>query len=185
MEKNEILPLIDEAVDKKVKDLELQYQKKAEVKKISILLHSGDFDRVFIALTIAISALTSGYEVSMFCTLLGLNTVKKKNVYKGATFSEKIGKLLMPIGIDGGGLSRRNLFGLGKFYFRHLMKQREVCTLPELMQTAKELGMKISVCEMSMHIMGITKEELIDDLNYIGEGCYINEINDSTKIMAL
>jgi peroxiredoxin family protein len=131
--------------------------------KATIVVHSGDMDKVYSALIIANGALAMGMEASLFFTFWGLQRLKK-----GA--------------LDGGGLSRMNMLGLGKWMVRRRMKQARVASLERLLQDFKELGGRILACDMTMEIMGITQEDLRDDLisDYCGVGAYMNEAREST-----
>jgi len=131
--------------------------------KITIIVHSGDFDKVYSAFIIANGALAMGMEASMYFTFWGLTRLKK-------------GKL------DSGPLSKMNMFGLGKWMVRRRMKKAAVVSLERLAQDFKALGGKIFACDMTMDIMGITAEELRQDLiaEYCAVGTYIEEARNST-----
>ena len=131
--------------------------------KITIVLHSGDMDKVYSALIIANGALAVGMEASIFFTFWGLQRLKK-----GA--------------LDKGPLSKMNLFGLGKWMVKQRMKKARVASLDRMLNDFKELGGKILACDMTMEIMGIKKEDLRDDLisDYCAVGTYILEAKDSS-----
>ena len=132
--------------------------------KITIIVHSGDFDKVYSAFIIGTGALASGMEVSMYFTFWGLMRLKKKG------------------GLDSGPLSKMHMFGLGKWMVKRRMKKSGVASLERLAQDFKELGGKILACDMTMDIMGITAEELRQDLiaEYCAVGTYIEEARHST-----
>jgi len=131
--------------------------------KATIVVHSGDMDKVYSALIIGNGALSMGMEVSLFFTFWGLQRLKK-----GA--------------LDKGPLSKMNMFGLGKWMIKRKMKKANVASLEKLMQDFKDLGGNILVCDMTMEIMGIGREDLRDDLisDYCAVGTYINEAKEST-----
>jgi len=131
--------------------------------KATLIVHSGDMDKLYSALIIANGALSMGMEASLYFTFLGLERLKKGGLEKGS-------------------LSRMNLLGLGKWMVKHRMKKARVVSLEKLLQDFKELGGKIIACEMTMEIMGIKPEDLRQDLidDYGAVGAYIQEAREST-----
>jgi peroxiredoxin family protein len=131
--------------------------------KATIIVHSGDMDKVFSALIIGNGALAMGIEASLFFTFWGLQRLKKGGLEKGP-------------------LSKMHLLGLGKWMVKRKMKKAGAASLEKLLQDFKELGGKILACDMTMEIMGIKKEDLRDDLisDYCAVGTYINEAREST-----
>jgi peroxiredoxin family protein len=130
--------------------------------KITIIVHSGDMDKVYSALIIGNGALAMGMEASLFFTFWGLQRLKKGGLEKGP-------------------LSKMNMLGLGKWMVKRKMKQPGVASMERLMQDFKELGGKILACDMTMEIMGIKKEDLRDDLiaDYCAVGTYLTEARGS------
>ncbi len=131
--------------------------------KATIIVHSGDMDKVFSALIIGNGALAMGIEASLFFTFWGLQRLKKGGLEKGP-------------------LSKMHMLGLGKWMVKRKMKKAGAASLERLLQDFKELGGKILACDMTMAIMGIKKEDLRDDLisDYCAVGTYINEAREST-----
>jgi len=132
------------------------------MKKTSIIVHSGDLDKAYSALIIGNGALAMGLETTLFFTFWGLERLKK-------------GKL------DKAKLSRRNLFGLGRWIMKKKMKKANLASLEKLLKNYKELGGKIIACEMTMGIMGIRKEDLREEIidEYGAVGTFINEAKES------
>lgn len=130
--------------------------------KITIIVHSGDMDKVYSALIIGNGALAMGMEASLFFTFWGLQRLKKGGLEKGP-------------------LSKMNMLGLGKWMVKRKMKQAGVASLERLLQDFKELGGKILACDMTMEIMGIKKEDLRDELisDYCAVGTYLTEARGS------
>ena len=132
-------------------------------KKATIVLMSGDFDKLFGALTIATGAAASNMEVIIFHTFWGLRAVKK-NVRTGKSlFGKMIGL------IEGGDITKANpskygFLGLGRWMFGKMMKNKNVAGLVELRQIALDLGVKMYTCQTSMEIMEIPRETLIDEV---------------------
>lgn len=132
------------------------------MKKASIIVHSGDLDKVYSALIIGNGTLAMGLETTLFFTFWGLERLKKA-------------------GMDKAKLSRMNLLGLGRWIMRKKMKKANLASLDKLLKDYKELGGKIVACEMTMEIMGIRKEDLQEDVidEYGAVGTYINEAKES------
>jgi len=131
--------------------------------KATIVVHSGDMDKLYSALIIANGALSMGMEASLYFTFWGLERLKKQGLEKGP-------------------LSKMNLLGLGKWMVKRRMKKAKVVSLEKLFQDFKELGGKIIACEMTMEIMGIRADDLRQDLidDYGAVGTYIQEAREST-----
>jgi len=130
--------------------------------KMTIILHSGDMDKVYSALIVGNGALAMGMNVTIFFTFWGLQRLKK-----GA--------------LDKGPLSKMNLLGLGKWMVKRRMKRSNVASLDRLLQDFHELGGKIMACDMTMDIMGIRPEDLRGDVidEYCAVGSYIQEARES------
>ena len=132
------------------------------IDKATLIVHSGDMDKVYSALIIGDGALAMGMEVSLFFTFWGLQRLKK-------------GKL------EDGPLSKMNMLGLGKWMVKRKMKKAGTPTLEKLMSDFIELGGRILACDMTMEIMGVKKEDLREELisDYCGVGTYLSEARDS------
>lgn len=149
-----------------------------EAKKASIVVFSGDMDKVMAAFIIATTAAASGMETTLFFTFWGLQALKKK-VSTGRTLFERMLSLFLK-DINGIGPSKLNMGGMGRWMFKKMMKQHDVATLPELRQMAVDLGVKLLACQMSMEVMGIRREDLIDEVtDVVGAATFIAEANQS------
>ncbi len=149
-----------------------------EARKASIVVFSGDMDKVMAAFIIATTAAASGIETTMFFTFWGLQALKKK-VPTGRTLFERMLSMFLR-DIDGVGPSKLNMGGMGRWMFKKMMKQHQVATLPELRQMAIDLGVKLLACQMSMDVMGIRREDLIDEVSdVVGAATFIAEANKS------
>ncbi|MBN1695791.1 DsrE/DsrF/DrsH-like family protein [candidate division WOR-3 bacterium] len=131
-------------------------------KKATLIVHSGDLDKVYSAFIIGLGALSMGMEVSMFFTFWGLMRLRKGQLNRAP-------------------LSRMNMFGLGRWMIRRKMKRAGVASLDKMLSDFVELGGKILACDMTMDIMGVKKESLRTDVisNYCGVGTYIKEAMES------
>ena len=143
--------------------------------RTSIIVMSGDFDRLFAAFTIAMGSLAMGMEVSMYFTFWGLTALKKATILEGKTLPEKMVAMMLPGGIEQVPTSRMNMGGIGPKFFQHLMKARNVESLPDMRDMAIEMGAKVVACEMSMNVMGLTRAELLDGLSYGGVATYLED----------
>jgi len=132
------------------------------VDKTTIIVHSGDMDKLYSALIIANGALSFGMDVSLYFTFWGLERLTKDGLNKGQ-------------------LSKMDMGESGMQMMNNKMKQANLASLERLIQDFKELGGKIIACEMTMEIMGITKEHLNQELidEYGAVGTYIKEARES------
>lgn len=148
--------------------------------KKTIIVFSGDLDKAMAAFIIATGAAAMGDDVTMFFTFWGLNILRKaKKVRVQKDFLERMFGFMMPRGPEKLGLSKMNFGGLGAKMMRYIMKRKNVNTLTELMENAQALGVKIIACTMSMDVMGIKKEELIDGIDYAGVATYLGEADEA------
>ena len=147
---------------------------------MTMVVFSGDLDKAIAAFIIANGALTMGKKVTMFFTFWGLSILKKKNLAK-KSFIEKMFAMMLPKNSQDLPVSKMNFFGIGAKMIRSVMKKKNIMSLEELMKKAKDLGVNITACTMSMDVMGISKEELIDGINYGGVGQYLGEAEKSNN----
>ncbi len=152
-----------------------------EKKKLSIVCFSGDYDKVIAAYTIATGAMATNREVTMFFTFWGLNVLKKqqgrswlgKDVLSRAFNFLMGGRHTLP-------LSRLNFGGISPKLMQGMMKKNHVATLPELIEAASALGVRIYACEMAMHILGLRQEDLVDEVeDVVGVATFLNESEDA------
>lgn len=139
---------------------------------VTIVVFSGDLDKAIAAFIIANGALAMGKKVTMFFTFWGLSILKRKNLEK-KSWIEKMFAMMLPKNSNQLPISKMNFFGIGAKLIRWVMKQKNIMSLEELMKKAIESGVEITACTMSMDVMGITQEELIDGINYGGVGQYL------------
>ena len=147
---------------------------------MTMIVFSGDLDKAIAAFIIANGALTMGKKVTMFFTFWGLSILKKKNLAK-KSFIEKMFAMMLPKNSQDLPVSKMNFFGIGAKMIRSVMKKKNIMSLEELMKKAKDSGVNITACTMSMDVMGISKEELIDGINYGGVGQYLGETEKSNN----
>ncbi len=144
-------------------------------KNKTIIVFSGDFDKVMASFIIANGAASMDSEVTMFFTFWGLNVLRKNfSVPVHKSFMEKMFAFMMPQGSSKLKLSKMNMAGMGTAMIKGVMKQKNVPSLETLIEKAKASGVKLIACTMSMDIMGIKKEELIDGVEFGGVAMYLD-----------
>lgn len=148
--------------------------------RATLVVFSGDMDKVLAGLVIATGAAAMGMEVSMFHTFWGLNSLRKKGAkVEGKDVIEKAMASMMPAGLDSMTPSQMSFAGLGAKLFRHRMQKNGVQSPQEFFDLARELGVKFIACQMSMEVMGIRKEELVDGIDVGGVAAYLGDAADS------
>ncbi len=144
-------------------------------KNMSIVVFSDDFDRVMAGFLIANGAASMGYEATMFFTFWGLNVLRKDSSIKvKKNLVERMFGWKMPRGAQKLALSKMHMAGMGLAMFKGLMKKKNVSSLPELMDKAIESGVRLVACSMSMELMGIRHEELMDGVEKGGVAKYLD-----------
>lgn len=145
-------------------------------KKLTLIVFSNDFDRATAAFIIATGAASSGMQVNMFFTFWGLSLLRlKSRSARSKTLVERMFGWMLPKGPDEASLSKMNFLGLGTSMMKGVMRKKRIPGLPDLMDTAVSLGVKLIACTTSMGIMGIGKDELREGLEYGGVATYLNE----------
>lgn len=145
----------------------------------TMVVFSGDFDKAMAAFIIANGAAAMGSKVTLFFTFWGLNILrdpKGANVKK--TLLERMFGWMMPRGAGKLSLSKMNMGGMGTKMIKHIMKQKNVSSLEELIQKAQTAGVQLVACSMSMDLMGIKKEELIDGVEEGGVAMFLGHAEE-------
>lgn len=147
-----------DALEEKIKRLE----KRIPEDRVSLVVFSGDLDRVLAALIIAVGAASMGQQVSLFFTFWGLNVIRAKKRLQGKRFLQKMMAVMSPSNSLNLPVSKMNLFGAGAKMLRKMMKEKKVPSLEELINTARQLGVRIVACEMSREVLEIGMDELTE-----------------------
>ncbi|MCK8059234.1 MULTISPECIES: DsrE/DsrF/DrsH-like family protein [unclassified Fusibacter] len=146
----------------------------------SMVVFSGEFDKAVATFIIANGATAMGRQVTLFFTFWGLNILRKHDkVSVKKDFLARMFSGMMPRGSKRLGLSNMHMFGMGPKMVRMVMKKHNVDSLEELMQQAIDNGVRIVACTMSMDLMGITKDELIDGIEFGGVASYLGAAEES------
>ncbi|HUW06319.1 MAG TPA: DsrE/DsrF/DrsH-like family protein [Williamwhitmania sp.] len=151
--------------------------------QLSMVVFSGEMDKILAAMIIATGATAMDSKVKMFFTfwaIASLRDAKKKA--KGKDFMSKMFGMMLPHGRNKLKLSSMNMGGMGPAMIKSLMKKKNVASLDEMFASAAELGVEICICEMSMNLMGFKKEEMIDypHLSYCGVGTFLADADESS-----
>lgn len=139
----------------------------------TMVVFSGDLDKAIASMIIASGAAAYGKKVTIFFTFWGLSILKKQKVKK--TGLAKLFDMMLPSRADALPLSQMNMGGMGSAMIKHIMKQKNVDSLPDMIEQAHQLGVKFVACTMSMDLMGIEKEELFDFVEYGGVATFIGD----------
>ena len=146
----------------------------------TIVVFSGDLDKALASLIIANGAASMGRKVTLFFTFWGLNILRKNERVKvKKPFMDKMFGKMMPRGSEKLGLSKMNMAGMGPKMIRMVMKNKNVDSLELLLQQAMDEGVRLVACRMSMDIMGISEEELLDGIEYAGVATYLDAAESS------
>nr|WP_311768625.1 DsrE/DsrF/DrsH-like family protein [Paenibacillus sp. JGP012] len=146
----------------------------------TMVVFSGDLDKAIASLIIANGAAASGRKVTMFFTFWGLNVIRKHQMQPvSKTMIGRMFDMMLPRGSKKLGMSKMNMFGVGPKIIRGLMKNNNVPSLEELIESVVAQGAELVACQMSMNLMGIQREELIDQVTIGGVGYYLGEASQA------
>ena len=171
-------------LEKQVLELQqkLEQMKPGASDKLSMIVFSGDLDKLLASLIIATGAVAMGLKVVMFFTFWGTAALRapEKKV-KGKNFMSKMFGFMLPKGTAKLKLSKMNMAGMGTAMMKSLMKKKNVASPEQMFEIAGQLGVQIYVCEMSMDLMGFKLEEMIDypNLKSCGVATFLAEAKDS------
>ena len=150
----------------------------------TLIMFSGDLDKALAACIIANGVVASGHKASIFFTFWGLNLLRKnEHVSVKKNFIERMFGWMMPRGTKKAQLSQMKMAGLGTEMIKSIMKKKNVDSLPVMLQTAIDNGVKIQACQMSMDLMGIKREELIDGIEVVGVASMLADSDDSNGVI--
>lgn len=147
--------------------------------RATLVVFSGEMDKLMAAFVIASGAASMGMDVSIFFTFWGLTALKNTTRYRGKGWAERLLAAVLPCGAEQAGPSRFNLFGAGRLLFKRMMKQKRVQSLGDLLDILRELGVRMVACQMSMDVMGFTPDEMIEDLEVGGVATYLADAGNS------
>lgn len=146
----------------------------------TMVVFSGELDKAIASFIIANGAAAMGGKVTMFFTFWGINILRKDKPGKvNKTLMEKMFGKMMPRGSKKLKLSNMNMGGIGPAMIKKIMKDKNVDSLESLMAQAKKNGVELVACQMSLDLLGLKPEELIDGVNYGGVGYYLGEAEEA------
>lgn len=164
---------ISESEMKNLPSLEQEGVLKETKDGATMVVFSGDLDKALASMIIASGAAAYGKKVTIFFTFWGLSILKKQKVKKSGL--AKLFDIMLPSKANNLPLSRMNMGGMGASMIKYIMKQKNVDSLPDMIEQAHQLGVKFVACTMSMDLMGIEKEELFDFVEYGGVATFIGD----------
>ncbi|WP_455642379.1 FAD-dependent oxidoreductase [Parabacteroides johnsonii] len=146
----------------------------------TLIVFSDDLDKALASFVIANGAASTGKKVTMFFTFWGLNVIKKQQ--KPAVSKDIFGKMfgwMLPAHSGKLKLSKMNMGGAGSWMMRLIMKQKRIDSLESLIQQAVDNGVEMIACTMSMDVMGVQKEELMDNVTLGGVASYLERAEEA------
>lgn len=152
--------------------------------KLSMVIFSGDLDKVLAVMIIAVGAAAMDMKVVLFFTFWGTAALRKPQAQVGGkNLMSRMFGWLLPTGHSKLKLSKMNMGGMGTAMMKSLIKRKGAPDLDHLFDQAAELGVKIYVCEMSMDLMGLRREEIIDypDVDYVGVATFMAHAANSSN----
>lgn len=180
-DKNINLNLLQEQVNElKKKVTQLENSRKDQ---LSIAIVSGDLDKILAAMIISLAAAAMDTKVKLFFSFWALSALRdRKKKAHGKDFISKMFGMMLPKGKNNLKLSKMNMAGMGPAMIKYLMKKQNVLSLDQMFKEAGELGIEITICEMSMNLMGFRREEMLDypELRYAGAATFVAEANESS-----
>lgn len=177
-----------EALQKQIDQLTKKVGKLERNRKdqLSMAVVSGDMDKILATMIISLAAAAMDTKVKLFFSFWSLSALRDpKKSPKGKDFISKMFGMMLPTGKDKLKLSNMNMGGMGPMMIKMLMKKKNVMSLHEMFQQAGELGIEITICEMSMDLMGFKREEFIDypHLRYAGAATFVADAGESSMQM--
>ncbi|MDH3978979.1 MAG: DsrE/DsrF/DrsH-like family protein [Gammaproteobacteria bacterium] len=170
-------------IEQRLEDLEAQVGRleasAPRADKVTLLVFSGELDKVLAGLMIATTAASMGMAVTVFFTFWGLNVLKEKRTYSGKDIKERMIDMMTPTGPGSMGVSQLNMLGAGRVMLKQMMKEKDVVSADELLAIAKESGVQLTACSMTMQVMGIEENELTDDIEIAGAASYLVDASRS------
>jgi peroxiredoxin family protein len=158
-------------------------EKRMPEDRLTLGVMSGTMDYTMAAFIVALAAAASGMEVDMFFTFWATASLRDPGKSSDKDAMGKMFGMMLPDGAGNLPLSRMQMLGVGPRMIKHIMKKHGAQSLEELMEHAAEFGIRIHVCTMSMDLMGIKKEELIDypEMDFVGAAAFVNMFDKSRQ----
>ncbi len=174
-----------EAIQEQIAEIKTQMESLSKAtpdNKISMVVFSGELDKILAAFVIATGAVAMGMEVVMFFTFWGTTVLRDKmKKVGGKDIMSKMFGTMLPKGTGVVKLSKMNMGGMGTVMMKSLMKKKNIASIEDMIEMAGELGVQIYICEMSMDLMGFKREEFIQypKLDFCGVAKYMEDAQSS------
>ena len=144
------------------------------------MLFSDDLDKTLATFVLANGAAATGEKVTIFFTFWGLNAIKKSDKPKvNKDIFGKMFSMMLPSDSKSLKLSKMNMSGIGSKMMRHIMKRKNIDSLEQLRDAAIKNGVEFIACQMSMDVMGVTREELLDNVTIGGVATYMSRTDNA------
>ncbi|MEB3197793.1 MAG: DsrE/DsrF/DrsH-like family protein [Candidatus Sericytochromatia bacterium] len=163
------------SAEQRVAELEARLPKD----KLSMVVFSGDLDKVLAGFVIASGAAAMGLEVTMFFTFWGLAAIRQRKDWGGKDIKELMLQVMTPGASTGLIPSKLGFLGAGSLMLRQMMKEKDVASLEDLIALARESGVRLVACTMSMDVMGVRQEELMPEVELGGVAMFVGEAQES------
>lgn len=147
--------------------------------QVTLLVFSGALDKVLAGLIIATTAVSMGMKVTVFFTFWGLNVLKEKRTFSGKDIKERMIDIMTPAGPGGMAVSQLNMLGAGRAMLKQMMREKDVVSADELLEIAKQSGVRLVACSMTMQVMGIEESELTEGIEVAGAASYLIDASRS------
>jgi peroxiredoxin family protein len=144
--------------------MQVQNNPNSTKNKMTMIVLSGDMDKVMAAFIIATGAAASGMEVVMFFTFWGNKAIQKDGIFTGKSLFGKMLGVMNRGGLNALNPSQLSMGGLGRWMFKLMMKKKGVASLPELYESAVDLGVKMMPCQMTMEVMEYDLKDFKDNV---------------------
>lgn len=149
-------------------------------RELTMIVFSGDMDKLMAAFLIATGAAASDMDVTMFFTFWGLRALKKKNVRTGKSIFGKMMGMMESGDIAKASPSKYSMGGMGRWMFKKMMGAKNVPSLEEFRKMAIDLGVNLYACQMSMDVLEIPRESMIDEVkDVVGVAFMLEHSKDS------
>ena len=143
--------------------------------RVTLVVFSGELDRVLAAFIISLGALSMGFEVSIFFTFWGLSAIRKQRSLENKGWMEQMMAMMSPANAGEMGISKMNYFGVGAKMMRHMMEEKNVTSFEDMVEMTREMGARFVSCGMSQMVLGIHDEELQDGIEEGGVAAYLGD----------
>lgn len=148
--------------------------------KMTIIFFSGTMDKAIAMLTLATTAASMDMDVTVFFTFWGLSFIKKGRKYSRKNIFQKMLEFMIPPKMDALPLTYMNMLGMGPWMMEKLMKKTNAPGIEELFKLAKDLNVKFYACSTSCGIMGVERNNLIDEVqDIIGAASYLKDAKEA------